>query len=93
MSWNRLLSLAAYLMGAALIWVAQGARIAYVFLATQAATLILIWFSELFGGWIGAPPIPVRSARAIDQESPAWLVAAFGWLILGSVFAVSYFWA
>ena len=93
MGWNRSLSLAAYLAGAALIWSAHGARFAGLFLATQAVTLILIWFADFFGDWIGAPPIPSGlGARTIDRESPPGLVAAFGWIILAGVFAVTYFW-
>ena len=89
-AWNRLLSLAAYLTGAALIWNAHGARPARVFLGSQAVTLILIWFSAFFGGWLGAVPVG-QFARTIDRESPAWLVAAAGWMILVGVFAVAYF--
>jgi hypothetical protein len=27
----------------------------------------------------------------IDRESPAWLISAFGWLILIGVFAATYY--
>ena len=93
MGLNRSLSLAAYLTGAALIWGAYGARPAVLFLTTQAVTLILIWFAEFFGDWIGAPPFPTGPGdRSVDQESPPGLVAALGWMILGGVFALTYFW-
>jgi len=95
LSWNRTLSLFAYLAGAAFIWSARGADTARVFLLSQALVLIFIWFSDFFGSWIGAPPFSGgSSAKVIDQGSPGWLVAAFGWLILlGVVFLVTYFWS
>lgn len=94
LSWNRALSLVAYLTGAALIWDARDADTAGLFLLTQALVLILIWFPDFFGSWLGAPPFARgHSAKVVDQESPAWLVAAFGWLILIGVFVVTYFWS
>jgi hypothetical protein len=94
LSWNRTLSLVAYLGGAALIWNTRGADTASLFLLTQALVLIFIWFPDFFGSWLGAPPFGGgNSAKVIDQESPAWLVAGFGWLILLGVFVVTYFWS
>ena len=53
-------------------------------------TLLFIWRAGTFGAWIGAPPSPGGlGARPIDRESPGWLVAAFGWMILIGVFLVS----
>jgi hypothetical protein len=37
--------------------------------------------------------LPGGRGKVLDQESPAWLVAAFGWLILIGVFAAAYFFA
>lgn len=92
LGWNRVLSLAVYLLGAALIWGARGGEAAGIFVVSQAFVLLFIWFADSFSAWIGAPPFPGGlGAKVIDQESPSWLIAAFGWLILISVFAVSYF--
>ena len=92
--WNRLLSLGAYLLAAALIWSARGSKAAGIFVVTQAVVLIFIWFADFFGAWIGPPPFPGGySAKVIDQESPAWLIAGFGWLILIGTFVVTYFYA
>ena len=92
--WSRLLSLGAYLLGSALIWSTRGSPAAGIFMLTQAVVLIFIWFADFFSSWIGAPPFPGgHTAKVIDQESPAWLVAAFGWLILVGVFVVTYFYA
>jgi hypothetical protein len=92
LGWNRLLALAVYLLAAAAIWGKHGSRSAAVFLITQAVVLVFIWFSEAFGEWIGPPPLPGgHRARVIDRETPPWLVAAFGWLILIGVFFVTFF--
>ncbi len=92
--WSRFLSLGAYLLGSTLIWSARGSDSAAIFMLTQAVVLLLIWFADFFSTWIGAPPFGAgQGAKVIDQESPAWLIAAFGWLILVGVFVVTYFYA
>lgn len=42
--------------------------------------LALIWFPDEFGSYIGG----VGRGPAIDQESPDWAVAGFGWLLLAA---------
>ena len=93
-TWSRPLSLAVYGLAALLLWGARGRDAALLFLLTQAFVLPFIWFPDFFGEWLGAFPMPGAggyNARIVDRESPAWLVAVFGWLILLGAFAVSYF--
>jgi len=92
-SWNRSLSLAVYAVAAALVLAAHGREPALLFLLTQAFVLPFIWFADLFGEWIGPFPMPGWGSgrHTVDRESPAWLIALFGWLILLGVFGVSYF--
>jgi hypothetical protein len=94
LSWNRALSLGVYVLATGLVSRARGAEAAGIFAFTQAFVLMFIWFAEYFSGWIGPFPLPGgHSSKVIDQETPAWLIAAFGWLILIGVFVVTYFFA
>jgi hypothetical protein len=91
--WNRALSLGAYFCAIGLIWRARGGESARIFASTQLFVLVFIWFADYFSGWMGPFPLPGGRGKVIDQESPAWLIAAFGWLILIGVFAATYFYA
>ena len=89
--WNRRLSLAAYVAGAVLIGRARDAQATFLFLITQAPVLVFIWFADYWSEWLGPFPMPQGGrGRVIDQESPAWLIATFGWMILLMVFYALY---
>jgi len=94
LGWNRLFSLTAYVAGTLLLGSAHGLQAAVLFAMSQVVVLLFIWFADFFGDWIGAPPFGGgNGAKVIDRESPGWLVAGFGWMILIGVFTVSYFYA
>src|SRR5215468_6555303 len=89
--WNRALSAVFYVVASVAIWRARGPNSALVFAISQPLVLLFIWFADFFSTWIGMPPMPGGlNSKVIDQESPAWLILAFGWLILLGTFALTY---
>jgi hypothetical protein len=68
LGWNRILSLAAYLLGIGALWSERGGQLAWLFAMTQAPIVVLIWFADFFGEWIGAPPLPGgMGSKPIDK--------------------------
>jgi len=88
--WNRALSAVFYVVVSVChmesAWTKLRSRLRHL-----AAVLVFIWFADFFSTWIGMPPMPGGlNSIVIDQESPAWLIVGFGWLILLGTFALTY---
>lgn len=66
-------------LGTGLILWDQGKSLVIMFLMLP--PFLLIWFAEALGSYIG----PVRGGY-VNKETPPWLLAGFGFLVLGFFF-------
>jgi hypothetical protein len=62
----------------------EGKASAFAFSIGFFGVLMLIWFGDIFGEYIG---VAVGNGPAIDTPSPGWLVSAVAWVIFLSPLA------
>ena len=87
--WNAALSALFFAWSAASLHGEIGLHRALPIVISQVPVLGFIWFCDFWSGWLGPLLSGGLNTKSIDRGSPAWLIAAAGWLILLSVFGLA----
>ena len=78
MNLNRILSGVIFLVYVIAAFLLEGKASALAFSVGFFGVLMLIWFGDTFGEYIG---VAVGNSPAIDTPSPGWLVSSVAWVI------------
>jgi len=88
MNLNRLLSGLIFLGYVVAAFLREDKINAFIFSVGFFAVLMLIWFGDIFGSYIG---VAVGDGPAIDTPSPGWLVSAVAWVIFLVPLAIAFY--
>jgi len=86
MNLNRILSGVIFLGYVIAAFLLEGKATGFAFSIGFFGVLMLIWFGDIFGEYIGSA---IGNGPAIDTPSPGWLVSAVAWVIFLSPLALA----